>query len=156
MIKHVFGALLSIMIAELAGILGSLATVPNIPTWYAGLAKPFFTPPSWIFGPVWTLLYAAMGVSAYLLWMHRERPYARKALVVYGVQLVFNLAWSLVFFGLQQLIGGAVVILLLLGLIVYLTVLAFRVQKTAGWLLVPYLAWVSFATLLNISLAILN
>jgi translocator protein len=147
----------SVAIALAAGWLGSLATAPNIPTWYAGLAKPAFNPPNEVFPIVWTILYILMAVAAWLVWRATAEPGARRnALVAYGVQLVLNLAWSFAFFGAQSPLTGLVVIVPLVLAIVW-TIVAFRrVSRTAAWLLVPYLAWVSFATVLNGAIFVLN
>lgn len=121
--------------------------------WYAGLAKPALTPPDWVFAPVWTLLYAAMGVAAALVW-HRSR--ARIALAVWGVQLALNAAWSWIFFGLHRM-GAALIEIRLLWLAILLTILLFwPIRRLAALLLVPYLAWVGFATWLNWQLWRLN
>lgn len=96
--------LASILIAQLAGAIGSFFTISAIPTWYAGLTKPFFSPPNWVFGPVWTLLYTLMGISAYLVW--RKYRFGKKSSVfwrVYAAQLVLNALWSIIFFGSKQL-----------------------------------------------------
>ena len=146
-----------IVVCELAGILGSVFTTPSIPGWYAGLAKPSFNPPSWLFGPVWTILYALMGVAAWLVYEKGvKRPDVKKALSVFAAQLILNALWSIVFFGAQMILGAAVIIVLL-GAMILLTIRLFgKISKPAAWLLVPYILWVSFATVLNISLYVLN
>jgi len=146
-----------IVVCELAGIVGSLFTAPSIPGWYAGLTKPSFNPPSWLFGPVWTTLYALMGVAAWLVYEKGvKRPDVKKALSVFAAQLILNALWSIVFFGAQMILGAGVVIVLL-GAMILLTIRLFgKISKPAAWLLVPYILWVSFATVLNISLYVLN
>lgn len=141
----------------LAGGLGSFATAASIPTWYADLNKPPFNPPNWVFGPVWTLLYFLMGIAAYIVWTHgKEGRNKRLGLLYFWIQLAFNLVWSFVFFGSQSLLGGLFVILLLL-LFISLTMVYFRrISLTAFLLLVPYILWVSFATILNLSLFLIN
>lgn len=146
----------SIAVSFGAAAIGSLATVPNIPTWYASLAKPAFSPPNWLFGPVWTLLYLLIGLSLYLVWTAGYKKPKRLAFTAFGLQLVCNALWSLVFFGLHAPWAGAAVIILLFGSIVVTMRLFWPISKLAAYLLVPYLAWVSFATLLNISVALLN
>ena len=155
--KKAFGILVFIVICELAGIIGSIFTMPSIPGWYAGLTKPPFNPPGWIFGPVWTILYAMMGLAAYLVYEKgQRRPEVKKALAVFAVQLVLNTLWSIVFFGAHQILG-AVVVIILLWVMILLTIRLFsRISKAAAYLLVPYLLWVSFASVLNISLYMLN
>ncbi len=138
------------------GIVGALATFGAVRDWYPTLAKPSWTPPSWLFGPVWTTLYLMMAVAAWLVWRRSERPGAGVALGLFFAQLVLNFAWSPLFFGLHSPILGAVDIVALWALIV-LTIAAFaRVHRLAATLLVPYLVWVSFATALNLAIWRLN
>ena len=147
----------SIVVCELAGVIGSLFTMPSIPGWYAALTKPSFIPPSWVFGPVWTALYALMGLAAWLVYEKGfKRSEVRRALAVFAVQLVLNTLWSIVFFGARQIFGAAVVIVLLWLMILWTILLFRKISKAAAWLLVPYILWVSFATVLNVSLAALN
>ncbi len=145
----------SILISFAAGAIGSLATVPNISTWYQHLDKPPLLPPNEIFGPVWTVLYILMGIALGLL-ITRKAAGKKSAYVWFGVQLALNTLWSVVFFGLHLPWVAAVIILALLAAIV-MTALHFRkfVPGTI-WLFIPYLAWVCFATYLNIGVALLN
>lgn len=147
-------ALLGFVVLCLAlGALGAAVTAPAIPTWYAALAKPSFNPPNWIFAPVWTTLYVIMAIAAWLVW---RRGDARIPLTLFAVQLVLNSAWSLIFFGLHRVDLALVDIVLLLTAIVA-TALSFRRRSAvAALLLVPYLAWVSFATVLNAAIWRLN
>ncbi len=155
--KKVLGILAFVLICELAGIIGSVFTTPSIPGWYAALAKPPFNPPNWVFAPVWTTLYALMGISAYLVYEKgSRRKEVRKALAIFGGQLLLNMLWSIVFFGAHMILGAAVIIVFLWGMIVASIWLFFRISKPAAYLLAPYLLWVSFATVLNISLYVLN
>jgi translocator protein len=125
--------------------------------WYAGLAKPAYTPPGWLFGPVWITLYLLMGVAAWLVWRRGlDRRDVRAGLGIFLVQLALNALWSPVFFGAQSIGGGAIVIVLLWLMIVW-TIWLFR--PVSGWaagLLVPYLLWVSFAAVLNVHIMVLN
>ena len=141
---------LSILACEGAGMIGSLFTFQAIPTWYPTLVKPSFSPPNWIFGPVWTTLYLLMGISMYLIWKKK------KSLKLFLVHLGINSLWSIVFFGLHSILGGMVVILILWSFIFLLVKDFYRINKTAGYLLMPYLAWVTFASILNFSLLLLN
>jgi translocator protein len=152
-----FKLIIAIFISELAGILGSIFTFSAIPTWYATLTKPALNPPSWIFGPVWITLYALMGIAAFLVWKKGwDRNDVRKALSMYGFQLILNASWSIVFFGMQNP-GWALVNIVALWLtIVWTMILFFKISKPAMWLLVPYILWVSFASYLNYSIWILN
>lgn len=141
----------------LVGGVGSLATLPNIPTWYAGLEKPPLNPPNTIFGPVWSLLYVLIGTSLFLVLRTKtSKLLLQPALGWFSIQLVLNLLWSLVFFGLQApWLAFAVIISLIAAII--MTYLSFEpISKRAAYLLLPYLAWVSFATYLNGSVAYLN
>lgn len=125
--------------------------------WYSALNKPAFTPPGWVFGPAWTALYIMMAVAAILVWRRGwDTPGVRLALVLFAVQLALNLSWSPVFFGLHQLGWSVVIILALLAAIIATTVAFFRVSTIAGLLFVPYLLWVSFATVLNITIWRMN
>ncbi len=146
-----------IVLAELAGIIGAVFTTSAIPTWYATLARPEFSPPNWIFGPVWTMLYALMGIAAFLIW---QKGFSRKdvkiALSIFLVQLILNTLWSIIFFGLQNP-GAAFVEIMFLWLAILATIIAFtKVSKPGAWLLVPYILWVTFAGYLNYSIWILN
>jgi len=155
--KRALGILVCVLVCELAGFIGSVFTTPSIPGWYAGLAKPPFNPPNWVFAPVWTILYALMGLSAYLVYEKGpKRSEVRKALAVFAVQLVLNALWSIVFFGAHMILGAAVIIVLLWVLILESILLFSKISKAAACLLIPYFLWVSFATILNISLYVLN
>ena len=124
--------------------------------WYATLEKPFFNPPAVVFAPVWTVLYIAMGVAAWRIWTLPPSPERKQALRQFGVQLALNAAWTPVFFGAQSLGGGLVVIVAMVFAIV-VTIQRFHpLDKIAAWLLAPYLAWVAFATALNVALLALN
>jgi benzodiazapine receptor len=140
-----------------ASLMGSAVTVPQIPGWYATLAKPPFNPPNWIFAPVWTALYAIMAYAAFrILRLPADTPGKTKTLAAYHIQLALNVMWSCVFFGLNSPLGGILVIVPLLALIL-VTIALFRpLDPLAANLLWPYVAWVSFATLLTISIWWLN
>jgi len=140
-----------------AGGLGSMATRQSLITWYPQLIKPSFSPPDWIFAPVWTVLYLMMGYAAYLVWQKNESTAGVKStLSLFGIQLLINTSWSFVFFKFHSLMGGLLVIVALWSAIV-LTIVKFnKISKTASSLLIPYLLWVSFATVLNFALWRLN
>jgi tryptophan-rich sensory protein len=131
-------------------------TASSVGTWYVGLNKPTWTPPGWVFGPVWTALYISMGVAAWIVWRERSSSFAHAALWMFGLQLALNGLWSFVFFGLRQPGWGLVDIGLLWASLAATTFLFFRVNSTAGLLLVPYLLWVSFASMLNYSIWRMN
>lgn len=148
---------LAILPVIAVSVAGSSVTVPQIGGWYAGLVKPPFNPPNWIFGPMWTALYALMAFAVFrILRLPVGTPGRRRALVVYHLQLLLNFAWSFAFFGANSPVAGLAVILPLLVAIVA-TIVAFRpLDRIASWVLWPYLAWVGFATLLNASIWWLN
>ncbi len=135
---------------------GSAFTTPKIPGWYAGLNKPFFNPPPAVFGPVWTVLYLAMAFAAWRVWLSPDSTARSAALAWFFVQLFLNALWSPVFFGMESPGIGLVIILALLAALA-MTVHSFlSVDRFAGWIMVPYLAWVAFATLLNGAIALMN
>ncbi len=149
--------LVSIGVPLLVGAVGGLATTTGVREWYPSLAKPAFTPPSWLFGPVWTVLYVLMGVAFFLVWRggHSSRA-ARSAAALFGLQLLLNALWSPLFFGLRMP-GLALLDILLLDAALLATVLAFfRVSSPAAWLLVPYGLWSAFASVLNFEIWRLN
>ena len=136
--------------------LGSLATYPRIDDWYAALAKPSWRPPNWVFGPVWTALYLAMAVAAWLVWREKGWAGGRVPLALFGVQLALNAAWSWLFFALRSPGLGLVDILLLWIAIAATLIVFWRRSIIAGLLFVPYLAWVTFAAALNYAIWQLN
>jgi len=140
-----------------AAFVGSIFTRSAVPDWYATLNKPSFTPPDWLFGPVWIILYLLMAISAFIVWQKRlANPAVRVALILYLIQLILNALWSVIFFGLKSPLVAFIEILLLWSAIV-VTILAFaRVSITAALMLVPYILWVSFAAVLNFSIWLLN
>jgi translocator protein len=142
----------------LVGLMGSLfTTADSLGNWYADLNKPFFNPPNWIFGPVWTTLYITMGISAYLVWQKDINSKAvRIVLACFIVQLFLNAIWTPLFFGLHSPLLGLIDIVLLLNAIIVTIVAFFQISRIAALLLVPYLAWVSFATVLNAAIYLLN
>ncbi len=137
-------------------LVGSWFTTPVLDDWYATLRKPTWTPPNWVFGPVWSALYVSMAVAAWLVWRKRQLVAVVVPLSLFMVQLALNLGWSVVFFGLQNP-GAACIEIVLLWTAIVATLLAFwRVTAAAGWLLVPYLGWVTFAVALNFAIWQLN
>ena len=152
--------ILSIGLCLGAGVLGSIFTTQAPPagglTWYTTLNKPFFSPPNWVFGPVWTVLYILMGVALYLVISDKGKVIREKAIQIFAIQLVLNVAWSVIFFGFQNPVL-ALVDIAALWIAIFLTIKSFsKINKLAGNLLIPYLLWVSFATILNLSIVILN
>ncbi len=156
-IKEVLRFVVSIVIPLLVGYVGSATTIASIPTWYATIIKPSWAPPNWIFGSVWTILYVLMGIALYLVWskgLHRKD--VQFAVILFVVQLLLNLSWSIVFFGYHALFGSFVLVLVLWLAILANLIAFYVISKTAGLLLVPYILWVSIASYLNYSIYLLN
>lgn len=148
---------LSLLICFSAAAIGSLFTYRAIPAWYASLVKPSFSPPNWVFGPVWTVLYTMMGIALYTVWNKKTNNKEKKiGLRYFSAQLVLNTSWSIIFFGMHSPVLALLVIIALWAFIFFTIQKFMLVSKTAGVLLVPYLLWVSFATLLNFSIVLLN
>jgi benzodiazapine receptor len=149
--------IVSILITEGIAVTASIFTISQIPVWYSTLNKPSFNPPNWLFGPVWTILYVLIATAAYLVWQRRDdSDLYKKARAAYIMQLVLNFSWSAVFFGMHQVLGALVVIGLLWVSIVTVIYYFGKFTKVAAWLLVPYLLWVSFASVLNLYIYLLN
>jgi tryptophan-rich sensory protein len=171
---------ISIIICELAGVIGSVVTMPAITGWYAGLIKPFFNPPNWIFAPVWTTIFVLMGISLYLVWDEKFEPKNKihfkgkkpwnniskkflsgswqkaNIILIFSTQLLLNILWSVTFFGFHSAGMGFFVLLMLWFAIIFTIINFYRVSKLAALLLTPYILWVSFAGVLNFYLWILN
>ena len=156
-INNTFKLIIAIVVSELAGIIGSVFTTPSIAGWYAGIVKPALNPPAWVFGPVWTTLFALIGIAAFLVWKKGlDRRDVKIALGIFLGQLVLNTLWSIIFFGLHNP-GGAFIEIVFLWLGILATIIVFaKISKPAAWLLVPYILWVSFAGYLNYSIWQLN
>lgn len=137
------------------GLLSGLMTTSEIQGWYTTLNKPSWNPPNWLFGPVWTTLYIMMGIAFSLVW-HSSHPKRQEALAIFAVQFVLNLAWTFIFFNQHQLQLAFIEIMALWIMIVVNIIVFYRIHKTAGLLLVPYLAWVSFAAFLNFTIMQMN
>lgn len=142
--------IISIAICEFAGLIGSIVTIPAITGWYTTLAKPVWTPSSWVFGPVWITLFALMGLSLYMVWEKKT------AISVFGIQLGLNIIWSFLFFGLHKPLWAFCEIVLLWFAILGNIIVFYKIDKRAAYLLVPYLVWVSIAAALNYSVWMLN
>jgi len=152
-----------IMTCQSAGIIGALFTTPAIPTWYAQLNKPSFSPPNWIFAPVWTTLYTLMGISLYIIWNKGQKSaktttkkLASWGLKIFAFHLFLNSLWSILFFGLRNPFAAFLEILLLVSSLIYIMKIFFKIDKIAAYLLIPYLIWVSFASFLNFTIWRLN
>ncbi len=163
--KNITKLIIAVVVSELAGIIGSVFTTPSIAgpstgsglSWYAGIVKPALNPPAWVFGPVWTTLFALMGIAAFLVWKKGlDRRDVKIALGIFLGQLVLNTLWSIIFFGLHSP-GGAFIEIMFLWLAILATIIAFyKISKLATWLLVPYILWVSFAVYLSYVIWMLN
>lgn len=149
--------IVAIAVCQLAGFIGSVFTIPAISTWYAELMKPWFTPPGWIFGPAWIILYTLMGIALYIVWQKGLKQKDQKtATELFIIQLIYNAVWSILFFGFHALALSFIEILILWALIAKVTLDFYRIDKWAGKLMVPYLAWVTFASILTYSVWRLN
>ena len=150
--KLFFSLLVTLSVGAIAGI----GTAHNIDTWYGTLSKPWFNPPNWIFAPVWTFLYVLMAISLSLIWKMPRSSKRNSALFIFFVQLAFNFFWSFIFFYFHA-IAAALADIILLWASIFITILLFlNLKRAAGWLLVPYLVWVNFAMILNVSILHLN
>ncbi|MBI4276424.1 tryptophan-rich sensory protein [Candidatus Uhrbacteria bacterium] len=155
-ISNALKLIIAVVVCELAGIVGAVFTAPAIQSgWYASLAKPALNPPSWLFGPVWTTLYALMGVAAWFVWRKNDRE-TKNALGIFVAQLFLNAIWSPIFFGARSLSVAFAVIVLLWTTIVATIIMFSKVSKIGAWLLVPYIIWVSVASYLNYAIWTLN
>ena len=147
--------IISIIGAEIIGSLGAIFTSPNITTWYATINKASFNPPSWLFAPAWTILFFLMGWAFYLVWTSSAKD-KKNAYWAFGIQFALNILWSVIFFG-AKLPGWAFFEIIIFWLAILWTILAFhKISKTAAYLLVPYIAWVTFASFLTYYAWILN
>jgi translocator protein len=146
-----------IVVCLAVGGIGTIFTMGSIPTWYAGLAKVSWTPPNWVFAPIWTVLYLLMATAAWLLWRHgTARADIRFALITFLVQLILNFAWTPVFFGWHGVLSGLIIIVAL-WIVILITILRFwKISRLAGSLLIPYLCWITVATSLNAGVLVLN
>lgn len=150
--------LIMVVVCLTIGFLGSLITQQSVTTWYPTLEKPFFNPPNWLFAPVWTILYVLMGIAAGFVWnkLENDKEAVKKALLFFTVQLLLNLFWSYVFFGLKNILLASIEIVIL-WLIIYETYVLFKkIEPKTSYLLLPYLAWTTFAAILTFSIYYLN
>jgi tryptophan-rich sensory protein len=154
--KTIFGVIISVIIAQMAGAIGSFFTAPNIQAWYIYLEKPFFSPPNWLFAPAWITLYTLMGIAAFLIWQKRQEPKVKSVLWLYGIHLVLNSLWSVIFFGFHNLSLAFFEILILWALILIITFRFYKIRRVAGILFIPYILWVSFAAILNFAIWQMN
>lgn len=146
----------SLAIPQLAGFSGAIFTTPNIPGWYAGLIKPWFVPPNWLFAPAWTTLFVLMGLALFLVWEKKGSLSLKGDYLPFWVQLGLNVLWSVLFFGMRSPLLGVIEIAFLWVAIAVNMFVFYRARKASGYLLMPYIAWVSFAAVLNFYVWILN
>ena len=150
-------AAMAIFVVVAASFIGNAATMPNIPTWYAEIQKPWFTPPNWLFGPVWTLLFTGLIAAFYrILRLDPQTPERRRAILIFIVQITCNALWSIAFFGLRSPGLGLVVIVFLWSSIVANMIAFRRLDRLSFWAFPPYLAWVTFAGVLNLAIYQIN
>lgn len=156
-LKKFLRLLASIILCESAGFIGSLFTRQSVSTWYAEIQKPFCTPPSWVFAPAWTILFILIGISFWIIWEKRlEGRENKKAIVLFFAQLLLNIAWSFLFFGLRSPLYALIEIAVLWGAIMATMISFYKISKKAAWLLLPYLLWTGYALSLNLSIYLLN
>jgi benzodiazapine receptor len=154
--RDLLGLIALVVLCLTVSGVGGAITATSVDIWYQALEKPPFNPPDWVFAPVWTALYILMGVATWRVWRLRSFENTRKALSIFAVQLGLNLAWSFLFFGLQRIDLALVEIFILLVAITVNTIIFWRVDRLAGLMFVPYVVWVTYATVLNASLWLLN
>lgn len=154
----VLPVVIGVLICLAAGLLGSLVTMPAVESaWFINLNKPMFQPPNWLFAPVWTILYILMGVAAGMVFASDKKSQTGKtALILFAVQLVLNILWSFLFFGAQSLLFAAVDIVALWAVLLLTIINFFKINRAAAWMLIPYILWVTFATILTITLFFMN
>jgi len=156
-IKNIIKLFSAVVVCQITGVVGSIFTRPSIPTWYSSLQKPDFTPPDWLFAPVWITLYTLMGISAYLVWNKGfENKNIKISLFIFAVQLLLNALWSFLFFGLHSPLYAFIEIIILWIAIAIVILYFLKISLPSGFLLLPYLLWVSFAVVLNFYIMKLN
>jgi len=154
--KYILPLFLSFLITFSAAFIGSAFTSKSIANWYQFLNKPSFAPPNWLFAPVWTILFLMMAIAVFLVWQKRKAIPIKTALILYLVQLILNAFWSVIFFGFRNPALAFFEIIVLWLLILFTLMNFYKINKIAGFLFLPYLLWVSFATILNLSIWLLN
>ena len=154
--KRTITYIVFILVCQMAGIIGSLFTAPAVKGWYTTINKSPLNPPSWVFAPVWTTLFVMMGISVSIIWLSEKNEGRSKALKVFFIQLFLNTLWSIIFFGFKNPPLAFIEIIVLWFAILYTIILFRKIDRKASYLLIPYILWVSFASVLNLSIAILN
>jgi tryptophan-rich sensory protein len=153
----IFKLLISIIVCQAAGIIGSFFTARALPGWFAGLNQPSFTPPDWMYAPIWIVMYLLMAIAAFLIWWRglHIKP-VRVAMILFLVQLVLNLLWVVTLFGLQSVLYGLVTVVALWIMVLFTIIQFYKISIAAGTLMIPYILWVTFTVILNGSLYLLN
>ena len=154
--NKVWVLLICVLIPLAVGWISSLFTMNSVNTWYKTIHKPAFNPPDWVFGPVWTILFILMGVALYLVWTHPESVSWKWGIVIFGVQLFLNFLWTTLFFGIHSPLLAMIDIVLLWLAILVNIILFWQINPLSAYLLIPYILWVSFASVLNLFIVILN
>jgi len=154
--KNVTKLAISILGCEIIGLIPTPVTIASISTWYVNLNKPSFNPPNWLFAPVWTFLFLLMGISVYLIWKKGINKKTKYALDIFALQLVLNLCWTLIFFGLHSPLFAFVEIIILWVVILIVIIKFYKISRISAYLLIPYILWVTFASILNYSIYYLN
>lgn len=153
--KKIWKLIISILIPFLVSAIGGLFTASSVSTWYVTLIKPSFNPPSWVFGPVWTILYLLMGIALYLIWVAKSKN-KKTSFIAFGTQMFLNALWSVLFFGFHKPLFAFIEIVILWIAILTTIIYFYKINKNAAYLLTPYILWVSFAAVLNLAIFILN
>ncbi|OQA31167.1 MAG: TspO/MBR family protein [archaeon ADurb.Bin336] len=154
--KKVLKLFALIILCEVVGSIGVIFTYPAIPTWYAFINKPFFSPPNWLFAPAWIILFLLMGVALYLILESKSSNQKNLAIILFAMQFFFNVLWSFLFFGLKSPLLGLIGIIVLWFSILATILSFYKISKKAAYLLIPYILWVSFATILNLAILLMN
>ncbi len=154
--SNIFKLIVSLIIPLSVGAVAGMFTSQAVPTWYASLNRPSFSPPNWVFGPVWTSLYILLGISFFLIWKESSSPKRNLAIKIFAIQMLLNFAWSFIFFYFNMIGIALIEIILLWFSIVAMIYLFYKIKPLAAYLNIPYLLWVSFATILNVGYYFLN
>ncbi|MFC2061621.1 TspO/MBR family protein [Elusimicrobiota bacterium] len=157
MIKTVGKFIVSIAICHLAGVFGTIFTTTAVESWYNYLNKPVFSPPNWVFGPAWAVLYTMMGIALFIVWIKAGSIERMKGqMAIFSIQLLLNVLWTVLFFGLKMQLIAFVEMLILIIAIFYTIISFYKISKAAAYLLIPYILWVGYAAVLNMTIALLN
>lgn len=154
--SNIFKLIVSLIIPLSVGAVAGMFTSQAVPTWYASLNRPSFSPPNWVFGPVWTSLYILLGISFFLIWKESSSPKRNLAIKIFAIQMLLNFAWSFIFFYFNMIGIALIEIILLWFSIVAMIYLFYKIKPLAAYLNIPYLLWVSFASILNVGYYFLN